>query len=107
MGSGAPMVKHLDCMIHEHHDVYMRTTLTLEDDLASRLKELARRRRISFKQAVNDAIRRGLMSPDRVAEPKPPFQVRTFRAKFQPGVDPLRLNQLVDDLEVRRFGGAE
>ena len=85
----------------------MRTTLTLEDDLAARLKERARRRRISFKQAVNDAIRRGLMSPDRVGEPKRQFVVQTFRSEFQPGVDPLRLNQLVDDLDVRRFGDAE
>jgi len=85
----------------------MRTTLTLEDDLAARLKERARRRKISFKQAVNDAIRRGLLSPDRVGEPRPPFCVQTFRSAFQPGVDPLRLNQLVDDLEVRRFGGTE
>ena len=85
----------------------MRTTLTLEDDLAERLKERARRRRISFKEAVNDAIRRGLTAPDRVGEAPPPFRVETFHSAFQPGVDPLRLNQLVDDLEVRRFGGAE
>ena len=85
----------------------MRTTLTLDDDLAARLKERAGRQNISFKQAVNDAIRRGLMKPDRIAESRPPFRVRTFTSDFQPGVDPLRLNQLVDDLEVKRFGGAE
>ncbi len=85
----------------------MRTTLTLEDDLAERLKAHARRRNISFKAAVNAAIRRGLMSPDRVSEPRPRIRVDTFSSAFQPGVDPLRLNQLVDDLEVRRFGGSE
>lgn len=85
----------------------MRTTLTLEDDLAHRLKDHARRRKISFKQAVNDAIRRGLMTPDRVRESRPRVRVGTFQSAFQPGVDPLRLNQLVDDLEVRRFGGTE
>jgi hypothetical protein len=85
----------------------MRTTLTLEDDLAARLKERAGRQNISFKQAVNDAIRRGLMKPDLVSESSPSFRVRTFKSTFQPGVDPLRLNQLVDDLEVKRFGGSE
>jgi len=83
----------------------MRTTLTLEDDLAERLKERARRRKISFKQAVNDAIRRGLMAPDHVGEPKPRYRVESFTSGFRPGVDPERLNQLVDDLEVRRFRG--
>jgi hypothetical protein len=83
----------------------MRTTLTLEDDLAARLHERARRKGISFKQAVNDAIRRGLMQPDRIREKRPAFRVRTFDSAFQPGVDPLRLNQLLDDLEARRFGG--
>ena len=85
----------------------MRTTLTLEDDLAERLKERARRRRITFKQAVNDAIRRGLMQPDSVGESKAEVEVETFRSGLQPGVDPERLNQLVDDLDVRRFRGSE
>ncbi len=85
----------------------MRTTLTLEDDLAERLKERARARRVSFKEAVNDAIRRGLSAPDGVAESAPPYRVETFRSALQPGVDPLRLNQLLDDLDVRRFGRTE
>ena len=38
----------------------MRTTLTFEDDLARRLREMARRRGISFKEAVNETLRRGL-----------------------------------------------
>ena len=38
----------------------MRTTLTIEDDLAARLEELSQRRGVSFKQAVNDTIRNGL-----------------------------------------------
>ncbi|GMU43832.1 MAG: ribbon-helix-helix protein, CopG family [Xanthomonadales bacterium] len=38
----------------------MRTTLTLDDDLAARLEELSQRRGVSFKQVVNDTIRKGL-----------------------------------------------
>ena len=34
--------------------------LTLDDDLAARLDELAKRRGVSFKQIVNDAIRKEL-----------------------------------------------
>jgi predicted transcriptional regulator len=73
----------------------MRTTLTLEDELARRLKELARREGRSFKEVVNAALRRGLAAQE-VAEL---YRVETFRSGFRAGVDPLRLNQLVDELE--------
>ena len=44
-----------------HHDVYMmRTTLTLESDVAAKLKRLVRRSHITFKEAVNRALRCGL-----------------------------------------------
>jgi len=38
----------------------MRTTLTLDPDVADRLAEEMRTRGISFKQAVNDALRAAL-----------------------------------------------
>ena len=38
----------------------MRTTLTLDDDLAEELRTLAHRTRRSFKQVVNEALRAGL-----------------------------------------------
>jgi predicted transcriptional regulator len=38
----------------------MRTTVTLDDDVAARLKHVARERGISFKEALNRAIRAGL-----------------------------------------------
>lgn len=41
----------------------MRTTITLDDDLAVRLKDLAHARNASFKQVVNEAIRRGIDGP--------------------------------------------
>ena len=79
----------------------MRTTLTLDDDLAARLRELAHRRKTSFKQVVNDLLRRGLTTPERSARLARTFRVRPFRSAFRPGVDPMKLNQLVDDLEAR------
>ena len=45
-----------------HYDACMRTTLTLDDDIADSLKEQARLLGKPFKQVVNDALRRG-MSP--------------------------------------------
>jgi hypothetical protein len=50
----------------------MRTTLTLDEDIAVRLKRMAKRRRTSFKATVNDALRLGLdvlAGPPRRGEP--------------------------------------
>lgn len=38
----------------------MRTTLTLDDDVAAALKRLRKSRNASFRDVVNDALRRGL-----------------------------------------------
>lgn len=81
----------------------MRTTLTLDDDVAVKLRELAHRRRIPFKEVVNTVLRRGLAAQDRRDESGRPFRVEVFRSPFRPGVDPLKLNQLSDELEARRF----
>jgi hypothetical protein len=46
----------------------MRTTLTLDDDVAAKLRAEARRTGRSFRDVVNEAIRRGLVSrPSRQA----------------------------------------
>ena len=63
----------------------MRTTLTLDDDLAAVLKEQARRADQSFNQVVNDTLRRGL-SPA-LAEVEPGYVVRPHRSGFRPGLE--------------------
>jgi hypothetical protein len=80
----------------------MRTTLTLDDDLAARLSRLSRDRKVPFRRVVNDAIRRGLLSQDPLSAEPEPFEVKTFRSAFRPGIDPERLNQLLDELDARR-----
>lgn len=40
----------------------MRTTITLEDDVAASLKRLEKRRRVKFKTLVNEALREGIKS---------------------------------------------
>lgn len=79
----------------------MRTTLTIEDDLARTLKERARLLDIPFKQVVNETLRRGLSSA--VREEPAPYRVVPRHSGFAPGVDPLKLNQLSDQLEVEEF----
>jgi hypothetical protein len=53
----------------------MRTTLSLDDDVAAQLLELRSRRGRPFKQLVNDALRLGLTELDRegAAPPAGPY----------------------------------
>ncbi len=52
----------------------MRTTVTLDPDVEARLRAVMRERGISFKAAVNDAIRAGLSEPSAVRKP---FKMKT------------------------------
>jgi len=77
----------------------MRTTLTLDDDLASKLRSLAHRSELSFKETVNSILRRGLAAQERFDTSTEPFRVEPFNSPFRAGVDPVKLNQLSDELE--------
>jgi hypothetical protein len=48
----------------------MRTTLTLDDDIALQIDELRARRGVAFKEIVNDALRLGLEAMNRPARPR-------------------------------------
>ena len=82
----------------------MRTTLTLDDDLAERLRTLARQGDRSFKEVANEAIRRGLSIGEQPAGTPPPFRVEAQPRGFKAGVDPVKLNQIYDDLEIDDLG---
>ena len=76
----------------------MRTTLTLDDDVAALLRQQAATRGVSFKEMVNQALRAGIareMTPRDVAVPR----TMPHSFGFRPGVDLDKLNQLADELE--------
>ena len=77
----------------------MRTTLTLDYDLAGLLKQRARELGIPFKEAVNRTIRAGL--GDAGVAPAPKTIPHSFG--FMPGVDLDKLGQLADELEAEAF----
>jgi Arc/MetJ family transcription regulator len=56
----------------------MRTTLTLDDDVAAELERLQRSREVSWKELVNDVLRRGLRETSARPKKRQPFQTRTF-----------------------------
>ena len=75
----------------------MRTTLTLDDDIAAALRERARLLNRPLKQVVNEALRRGLSPAAR--EDVPRYKLTPNHSGFVSGIDPLRLVQLSDELE--------
>jgi hypothetical protein len=79
-----------------------KMTLTLDKDLADALKERARDLNQSIKQVVNDALRQGLSAGVKES-PRPPYRLKPFHSGFAPGVDPTKLNQLNDQLELEEF----
>jgi hypothetical protein len=76
----------------------MRTTLTLDDDLAGLLKQRAQELGVPFKEAVNRAIRTGLGDALQ-ARPRPAPKTIPHSFGFRPGVDLDKLGQLADELE--------
>lgn len=81
----------------------MRTTLTLDPDVADALRKEMRRRGQGLKITVNEALRRGLRLKGRASR-APRFTVRPRALGIRPGIDPDRLNQLVDELEAEEAG---
>ncbi len=80
----------------------MRTTLTIDDDLAGLLKRRARELGLPFKDVVNRTLRAGLgeqAKPHRVKAPK----TISHSFGFKPGIDLDKLNQLVDELEAETY----
>ena len=82
----------------------MRTTLTLDDEVAAALKEKAYRANLPFRQVVNEAIRAGLGQAGR----RRPKRYRLKPARLGgvvPGVDldrALRLADALEDAEIAR-----
>jgi len=83
----------------------MRTTLTLDDDVAHHLAERQRLTGESFKQLVNNTLRAGLQAGQQPGPAPAPFRVTPKAAGFRAGVDVRRLNQLNDEFESEAFLG--
>lgn len=77
----------------------MRTTLTLDDDVALALRRVERQTHRRMKAIVNDLLRRGLATGDLPLARPAPFIVKARASGFVPGIDLLKLNQLADAME--------
>ena len=56
----------------------MRTTLTLDDDVSSRLEREQRKRQMGFKALVNEVLRAGLDALDMTPQRRDPFSTKGF-----------------------------
>lgn len=79
----------------------MRTTVTLDADVELLIRRAMERGRKSFKQVLNEAVRRGLKSEG--GEEMPAFVVKARPMRLRSGIDPARLRDLDDELEVQEF----
>ncbi len=79
----------------------MRTTVTIDGDVERLLREAMRQGRKTFKQVLNDALRKGLRGVGGVAEP--PFQIDARPLELRPGIDTARLHDVDAELEIDEF----
>ena len=73
--------------------------MSIDDDIARAIESLRQRKNLTLRQAINQLLRTGL----RALEMKPasrPYQGPVFDSDLRPGIDPNRLNQLADELEM-------
>lgn len=74
----------------------VRTTLTLDEDVARLVEDAVHREHRPMKQIVNDALRQALAP--RVPRQQP-YYLREHEAAVLPGLDLAGFNRLADELE--------
>ena len=77
----------------------MRTTLTIDDDLAAKLEAEARRTGLSFKETLNTMLRIGLAAK-RGRLPRPAFKVKPLALELRdPNLSFDNIEALLDQVE--------
>jgi hypothetical protein len=77
----------------------MRTTLTLDEDVAAKLKAESRRAGRPFREVVNETLRRGLASR-RIPARRQPFKVRVRDlGNLRPGLSLDNVAELIEHVE--------
>jgi hypothetical protein len=81
----------------------MRTTLTLDDDVAAKLKAESRRAGRPFREIVNETLRRGLTSR-RVTAQRQAFKITTRDlGDLKPGLSLDNVAELIEQVEGSAF----
>lgn len=80
----------------------MRTTVTLDPDVEHLLRLTTQETGQSFKEVLNNGLRRGLAASTQTLA-STPFTVKAKPMKLRAGIDPSRLDDLAGDLEAEAF----
>jgi hypothetical protein len=80
----------------------MRTTLTIEPDVAQEIRQRMAEKKLSLKRVVNDALRAGLSKTGK-KERTTRFVVKPWSLGLKPGIDRDKLGQLLDQLDTEDF----
>lgn len=84
-------------LFRTHHDAmlgHMRTTVTLQEDVARAVERLRRERGSGVSEIVNDLIRRGLAQPQTAAAP---FRQRS--SEMHARLDVTNVGEVLDSIE--------
>lgn len=96
-GTRNPRLGHHDASSVAAKMLTMRTTVTLDDDVAAQVREVARERGLSFKEALNSALRAGLSSARSSRTSR--YRVPVRDLGLRPGVNLDKALQLAGQLE--------
>jgi hypothetical protein len=77
----------------------MRTTITLDEDVAAKLQALARKSGQSFREVVNATLRRGLARPSGPALRQPFTAVVRDLGGLRPGISIDNIGDLLEQVE--------
>jgi plasmid stability protein len=80
----------------------MRITLTLDEDLVLELRKRAKKTNRSFEALLNDSLRQALKLPLSSSRKMKHFQVQPHSSPFRTAVDLNKLNQLADQLAIKK-----
>jgi hypothetical protein len=76
----------------------VRTTLTLDEDVAAKLKAESRKTGRPFRDTVNSCLRAGLSVQKQSAAARP-FRVKAHDMGLRPGINIDKVSAMLDELE--------
>ena len=99
-GEPATASCNIDIMMSwRYGQIIMRTTITLDRDVAERVQVHMREQKKGFKEAINDLIRRGLAFPEESLLPKSQVIIKARDLELKAGLSSHNIEDLLDQVE--------
>ena len=80
----------------------MRTTLTLNDELAAMIEAERKKTGMTMKETINQLLEEGLRGSKQRPKPRR-FRTKPVRMGLRAGIDSTKLNQLIDELDAEEY----